>query len=111
MAVEQQQEVVVANRLAAPVAFVHRFAPEIDAEAAREIMRPFVVAHFIAVGLEPVDVLGFRAANRAALEEVAPAEYRMLAAQGDQALHEGEEFAVGRPKGPSSPSSISLSWQ
>ena len=106
VAVEEQQEIVVADGLAALVALLHGIAAQIDAETAREIVCPLFVVHLVAVGLEPVDVLDARAVDGAALEEVAAAEDRVFAAQRDDALHEGEEFPVVGGKIPVHPADL-----
>ena len=54
-------------------------AGQVGAQAARVRAAPFVVGHLLAVGLEPLHVLHARAVERPALEEIAPAERRVIA--------------------------------
>src|SRR5262249_57775718 len=86
--VEQNNEIVVLDRMAAPVAFGHATSVQKDTQAAREGLVPFLVGHLLAAGREPDHVLHFGIAHRAAAEEDAPPEQGMGVAQRDDALRE-----------------------
>ena len=97
--------------LAALVDFVDGVAVEPDAEAAHVGRVPDLVGHLAARGVEPGDVLDVGAADAAALEELAPAQHRMVLPDADDAARELEEVARRRATDPSCVQLISLSWQ
>ena len=109
--VDQHQEVVVDDRAAALVALVEPAAGEKHAEAAREAVSPLLVRHLRAGRIEPDDVAHVLAADRAVLEEFAPAEHAMLAPQADQVAHELEQLAVSSSPISHDSQASSLSWQ
>ena len=91
--------------------FVDHVAGQPHAEAADEAGVPGLVGHLAAVGVEPGDVLDVGAADAAALEELAPAEHRLLAARSDEPAGELEELAAARRVRSQSSQVSSLSWQ
>src|SRR4051794_15100912 len=94
MRVEENQKSLIANRLAFGVDHIERVAAQQHAETADKGRRPFFVAHFIPTGVEPHDILDFRAADTAALEKFGPAKNRMLMSQLDQFSGEFEKFVL-----------------
>ena len=109
--VEQQQQRVADDPLAALVDLVDRVAVQPDAEPADVGRVPRVVGHLAARRVEPRDVLDVGAADAAALEELAAAQHRVLLPDPDHAARELEEVAVGAATDPSCVQLISLSWQ
>src|SRR5262249_1335666 len=80
MCIEQQQKIVVAHWLTAPVGLVQCLTGEIHTKRAREFLAPFGVVHLASLRREPGDVLDSTAADRASLEEASATVHRVLAA-------------------------------
>src|SRR5262245_42055166 len=90
--VEQHQERLVDDAMAARIGRVDRIAVEEDADRFREARFPILIAHLFAVGAEPAEV--DLAADLAAEEPAAAAEHRVLLAEFDQARGELEQLLV-----------------
>ena len=102
--VQQHQQRVADDPLAALVDFVDRVAVEAHAEAADVRRVPRLVGHLPARRIEPGDVEHVGAADAAALEELAAAQHRMIAPDADHAAREVEERPSARRRGPSASS-------
>src|SRR4051812_45252649 len=84
-AVEDQQQRVADDPLAALVDFLDRVAVEPDAERAHVGGVPHLVGHLLPGGIEPRDVEYVGAANTAPLEELAATQYRVVFPEADDA--------------------------
>src|SRR3569623_2128743 len=71
-------------------------------------MVPFLIAHLIAVRLEPGDVFHLTAFDALTLKEAALAKYRLLFAQRDEALRIVQEFPVGVAPLPTQPAELGI---
>ncbi|GAC1642552.1 MAG: hypothetical protein NVS4B8_11830 [Herpetosiphon sp.] len=83
MGVEYNQEHVIMQVAPACIPLVHNDTVQQHAEAAYRPTLPFVIRHFLAIGAIPLEVAYLEAMNAAALEEVAPMEYRVLLTELD----------------------------
>ena len=90
--VEQQQEGVIGDLLAAGVTVGDRLAVVEQADGAGEPGIPVVVAHLGAVGLAPAELGG--AANGTAAEVAPPPQHGVVAAQRDEAASEVDQILV-----------------
>ena len=75
--VEDHEERVIDDPLAARPAVVDRVAGELHGQGPNARRLPLLVGHLGAVGREPGEVLDARAADLAALEELAAAKHRV----------------------------------
>ena len=104
--VEEQQERVVLDRLAARRAVGDLLAVEEDAEDVGGGLLPVALGHAPAVGAEPPDVGQARALALAPGQELAAAEDRVGLAQLDQALGELEVLALALAQPPLEPGDL-----
>src|SRR5262245_3527289 len=86
--VQQDQQSVIQNPVAAGVDFFDGVAGEPQSEATGESVVPVIVRHFFPIRLEPGQVFDLRAADLAALKKYPAPENRMLMKQSDQQLGE-----------------------
>src|SRR5437588_547340 len=75
--VQEQQERVAGDAVAALIHLVNGVARQLHGERARLLVAPVVVGHLVPVGAEPGDVLDLRAANLSALKKFATAQNRV----------------------------------
>src|SRR5690242_2434848 len=92
MAVEQDHAIAVGDDTPALVILLDGVAGQKHAQAAREGLVPFLIRHFMAVGVEPYNVL--QPADFSPLEEMAAAEQPMLFAKRYEAADPGQETPV-----------------
>ncbi len=92
--VQQQQQVVVQQRLAAFVHVVQAVAVQEDPHALRLGVVPVLVAQFCPVEAQPHDVAHVLAADGAATEELAAVQRRVGFAQPDDLLRERQQVLV-----------------
>src|SRR6202795_1930030 len=92
MSINKQQKSVVADRRAFEIKHIDRVAAQEHAEAAKKRRSPFLVAHFVAVRIEPHHITNFRSADSPPLEKFRPAEDRMVAPKLDQLLRKRAEL-------------------
>src|SRR5204863_7764522 len=104
--IDQQQQGVVDQRLAMSVELVEGVAGQPEAEGACQWIGPVLFRHLLAVRTEPGEVLHFRAANAAAVEELAAAELRMMLAKPDDLLRELEHVSRVRLEVPIHPGQL-----
>src|SRR5947209_8975662 len=86
MRVQQQQERVAGDAVAALVHLVNGVAGQLHGERARLLVAPVVVGHLPPVGTEPRDVFDLRAANLSALK-------KLSASQDGVMMKDAYEFA------------------
>src|SRR6476659_8716949 len=91
MRVDQEQEGIVANRLAFKTLDIDRVAAQEHPETADKGRIPLLVAHLIAAWIEPHHVANLRTADPPTLEKFRPSKNRMLAPKLDEAPGEFEE--------------------
>ena len=99
--VEQQQQRVADDRLAALVHVADQVAGQAHPQAPDEAGVPGLVGHLLAGGLEPGNVLDVGAADAAAQEELAALEDRLLAPDARHLAHEVQEALAARRSAPS----------
>src|SRR2546427_4756092 len=88
------------------VDLVEAVPAQAKAETPRQWIGPVLLGHLLAVRAKPGEVLHFRAANAAAVEELAAAEHRMMLAKPDDLLRELEHVSRGRLEAPIHPGQL-----
>src|SRR5579872_4710522 len=92
--IHQEEKIFIAELAAALVRFVEPLTCEQHSEAVNQPITPVILAHLIAGGSQPQDVLDVRSFNRPALKKSTPAKHRMLLAQVDHALNEHQQIPI-----------------
>ncbi len=77
--VEQQQEVVVFDRVTVTVTPLYSCSRKIHSQAAREMLVPFRLRHLMTVGREPDDLLQAFGGHGVSLQKTAATEHRVTA--------------------------------
>ena len=106
MRIHQQKKILIAHRLSAFVEFFKAFPRKKYSQAACGFLLPLFVSHFLAVRMQPKNVLDVRALDRSSLKEIPAVKNGMVFSQSNQAPDKAEQFGIGGFRIPIDPTDL-----
>lgn len=103
MCVEQNCERIAEDAFALVTRFADLVPWKNHANASRVRLIPIRVAHFSAVGFEPVEIFDFRSVDRATLKKMSPPKDRFGFSQTKHLAHEVEQLSLFSGESPIEP--------
>ncbi len=101
--VEKDKKIFVAQLTPSFIRFIQSLTRKKHSQTVKRRIAPLFLAHFIAAGIEPLDIFYSCALDRTALKKTTSAEYGMPLAKVDHALHEGQQVTIFRLQIPVQP--------